>query len=53
MAEILDIVQASEAEIGVALKKMQAIIIDGEFRKLSKTLELEEEKERNKNILLP
>ena len=35
MAEILDIVQASEAEIDVALKKMQAIIIDGKYRKYS------------------
>ena len=29
MADILDIVQASEAEINTALQKMQAIIIDG------------------------
>ena len=29
MADILYIVQASEAEINTALQKMQAIIIDG------------------------
>ena len=31
MADILDIVQASEAEISTALLKMQALIIDGRF----------------------
>ena len=31
MADILDIVQASEAEINTALQKMQALIIDGRF----------------------
>ena len=31
MAEILDIVQASEAEIDTALQKMQAIIINGKY----------------------
>ena len=34
MADILDIVQASEAEINTALLKMQALIIDGRFNTL-------------------
>ena len=34
MADILDIVQASEAEISTALLKMQALIIDGRLNSL-------------------